>query len=72
MRKHLSVREFRANLANITRAGEPVTIGDHFHVRAVFVPIPKHLEWSATAKVQANRAAARAARNLFAELRQGQ
>lgn len=72
MRQHMTVRQFRANLAHITAKGDAVTIGDHYTIRALYIPVPVYESWKAAEREKAFRTAARAARNLCAELRKAQ
>jgi hypothetical protein len=57
----VSVREFRANLKAHLEGEAAVPIGDHYTLRAVLVPIPKHSTWDTAAE----KKAIAAARKLF-------
>lgn len=65
----LTVREARAQLPKLLRADAPTPIGDHWHLRALIVPIFHGYTYSNTAILRALRKAQAAANRAFRELR---
>lgn len=67
--KRVTLREARATLPAILKAGKPVAIGDGSSwgdVRGYIVPLPEHQRWSEAARTKAEKAALRNLRAAIA------
>jgi hypothetical protein len=62
--KRVGVKELRRNLKAFIEGSEAVSIGDHYTIRAILVPVPKHSGYSDSERAKAIRAT----KKLFAAL----
>lgn len=44
--KRLTVREFRANMGKLTKASDPIVLGDKWHHYALVVPLPRAVTYA--------------------------